>query len=145
MRSNRTTPLENQARPLTTQRQLLLDVLRQAKGHLDAKEIFRRASERDAGISLATVYRNLRLFKGLGLVEERRLEKAGCSYEIRGTREHHHLVCTACGRVIEFESPLVEKLLAEVQDKTRFDVARVSMYLEGHCRECKDKEETGPS
>jgi Fe2+ or Zn2+ uptake regulation protein len=54
----------------TPQRRLLFDVLRQAKGCLDARELYRRAVEKDPHISLATVYRNLRLFKELGLVEE---------------------------------------------------------------------------
>ena len=56
-------------RPATLQRQLLLDTLREAKGHLDARELYRQAMEKDPRISLATVYRNLRLFKELELVD----------------------------------------------------------------------------
>ncbi|RLC71408.1 MAG: transcriptional repressor [Chloroflexi bacterium] len=127
-------------RPSTPQRQLLLDILREAKGHLDARELYRRAIEKDPRIGLATVYRNLRLFKELGLVEERRLDEAHCYYEIKGTTEHYHMVCRACGRVIEFESPLVSKLVAEVQRNSDFDVIRAVLYLEGYCRKCEDGE-----
>jgi len=108
---------------------------------MDAKQVFRRASEKDPRISLATIYRNLRLFKELGLIEERRLARSGCSYEMMGEGQHHHLVCTACGRVIEFASCLFEELLAEVQSKIGFDVARATIDLEGNCRDCRDKEE----
>ena len=66
MRINRNPALELKERPLTTQRRLLLDILREAEGHLDARELFQRAIDKDPRISLATVYRNLRLFKELG-------------------------------------------------------------------------------
>jgi len=56
---------------VTSQRRLLLDLIRQSEGHLDADELYRLAKEREPRISLSTVYRTLRLFKELGLVEER--------------------------------------------------------------------------
>jgi Fe2+ or Zn2+ uptake regulation protein len=127
-------------RPSTPQRRLLLDTLHGAKGHLDARELYRRAVEKDPHISLATVYRNLRLFKELGLVDERRLDEAHCYYEIKRAREHYHMVCTACGQVVEFESPLVSDLVAEVQRNSDFHVTKAVLYLEGYCPGCKDKE-----
>ena len=126
-------------RPTTPQRRLLLDTLREAKGHVDARELYRRAVEKDPHISLATVYRNLRLFKELGLVDERRLDEVHCYYEIKRVTEHYHMVCTACGRVMEFESSLVGDLVAEVQRNSGFDVIRAVLYLEGYCPECKGK------
>jgi Fur family ferric uptake transcriptional regulator len=70
-----------------------LELLHEAGGHIDAKELYRRASARDASIGPATVYRSLNLFKQLGLVDERRLGKVRCYYEIKQSREHQHLVC----------------------------------------------------
>ena len=78
MRIGRKEPGSMKERPSTPQRRLLLDTLRGAKGHLDARELYRRALEKDPHISLATVYRNLRLFKELGLVDERRLDEVHC-------------------------------------------------------------------
>ena len=105
---------------------------------MDAKELYRRASERDTNISLATVYRNLRSFKEQGLIDERRLGRMHCCcYEMKRLGEHHHLVCRGCGHVIEFESPLIHQLLADVQRKNGFHVTRVELCLEGYCRECK--------
>jgi len=118
---------------------LLLDTLREAKGHLDAKEIYRRAIERDPRISLATVYRNLRPFKELRLVEELHLDEARCYYEIRRSGDHYHLVCKCCGRVTEFDSSAVGTLVEEVERNSEFDVTRAVLYLEDHCQTCDDQ------
>jgi len=126
-------------RPLTPQRSLLLSTIREAGTHLDAKELYRRASEKDASISLATVYRSLRLFKEQGLIEERHLGQMGCCYEVKRLGEHQHLVCRGCRRVIEFESPLIRELVAEVQHKNDFCVTRIELYLEGYCHKCKEE------
>ena len=126
------------ATPVTPQRKLLLSVMRDAGKHLDAKELYRRASERNPRISLATVYRNLHLFEEQGLINERHLGQAHCYYEMKRLGEHQHLVCEACGQLIEFESPLIRKLVAEVQRKNNFSVTKVELYLEGHCHKCKE-------
>ena len=125
--------------PATPQRRLLLSVMQEAGRHLDAKELYRRASERDINISLATVYRNLRLFKEQGLIHERHLGQTRCYYEMKHLGEHQHLVCQGCGRVIEFESPLIGKLVAEVERKNNLSVTRVELYLEGYCHKCKEE------
>lgn len=123
--------------PVTVQRRLLLDLIREAGGHIDVKEIYRRASSRDESISLATVYRSLRLFKELGLVDEIRLGELGCYYEIKQSVEHQHMVCKCCGKIVEFESPLTGKLVDEAQQTYSFNVTKAELYLEGYCQECK--------
>jgi Fur family ferric uptake transcriptional regulator len=128
----------------TTQRRLLLDLLKEADEHVDAKELYRRAGARDPSISPATVYRSLNLFKELGLIDERRLGKVRCYYEIKHPSEHQHLVCRGCGRVIEFESPLIRKLMDTVQEKYGFKATKVELYLEGCCQECEDKQKGHP-
>jgi len=129
-------------RPLTVQRQLLLELLRDADKHIDAKELYRRASVRDESISLATVYRNLNLFKQLDLIDERRLGKVRCYYEIKQAPEHQHLVCQGCGKVIEFQNPLVGKLIKAILREHGFRVRKVDLYLEGYCEKCEEKEKT---
>jgi Fur family ferric uptake transcriptional regulator len=130
---------EMKGRPLTPQRRLLLGVMQEAGRHLDAKELYRRASERDASISLATVYRNLHLFKEQGLINERHLGQARCFYEMKHLGEHQHLVCESCGQVIEFQSPLLNKLIDEVQRRNKFSITKVELYLEGYCHKCKEE------
>lgn len=125
--------------PLTNQRRLLLKLLGEAEGHINAKELYLRASTRDQSISPATVYRSLNLFKQLGLIDERRLGKVCCSYEIKHSPQHQHLVCQGCGKIIEFESPLVQTLMDTIQEKYGFKATKVELYLEGCCQECEDK------
>jgi Fur family ferric uptake transcriptional regulator len=127
---------------VTTHRQLLLDILREAKGHLDAKQLFQEAVKRDNRISLATVYRTLRLFKGLGLVDEMHLDKTSCSYEIKKSGEHYHVICRGCGRVTEFKSPIVKQLVEEVQRKSDMTVISAVLSLEGYCAKCNDKKKS---
>ena len=126
--------------PITAQRRLLLDLIREADGHIDAKEIYRRASSKGESISLATVYRSLHLFKELGLVEERRLGQVRCYYEIKRSVEHQHLVCKRCGKIMEFESPLIGEMVAKVRREHGFKVTKAELCLEGYCRECKKKD-----
>lgn len=125
---------------LTAQRRLVLELLKEADGAMDAKELYRRAIARDRSISSATVYRSLNLFKQLGLIDERRFTKSRCSYEIKQPADHTHLVCRCCGNIIEFDSPLVGKLVASVRQQRHFNVMKVDLYLEGYCAECDGKQ-----
>jgi Fur family ferric uptake transcriptional regulator len=131
-----------QGHPLTSQRRLLLELLRDAEGHIDAKELYHRASARDKSISTATVYRTLNLFTELGLVDEIRLGKVQCYYEIKQSPEHQHLVCQGCGKVIEFQNPHFQKLVRAVRREHGFNVTKAELYLEGYCPECEEKERT---
>lgn len=130
-------------RPVTSQRQLLLDLIKRAGGHITAKELYTRAVRKNKSISLATVYRNLRLFKELGLIEERRLGEVYCSYEMKESPGHQHLVCKGCGRVIEFDSPLLRKLIDKLQHDHRFNLTKMELYMEGYCQRCKGELEMG--
>lgn len=125
--------------PLTSQRRLLLELLRDAEGHIDAKELYRRASARDESISPATVYRSLNLFRELGLVEQMRLGQVRCYYEIKQSPGHQHLVCQVCGKVIEFQNPHFRRLLKAVSSEHKFNVTKAELYLEGYCPECDEK------
>jgi len=131
-----------QGHPLTNQRRLLLELLRDVGGHIDAKELYRRASARDESISQATVYRSLNLFKELGLVEEMRLGKIRCYYEIKQSPEHQHLVCRGCSKVLEFQNPHFQKLIEAVRQEHGFKVTKAELYLEGYCPECEEKDKT---
>lgn len=136
MRNIRKKQNEMKGRPLTSQRKLLLNLIKRAGGHISAKELYRRASRRNESISLATVYRTLQLFKEVGLVEERRLGQVYCHYEMKDSAEHQHLVCRSCGKVIEFKSPLIRKLVEVLKQEHGFNLIKVELYMEGYCRKC---------
>ena len=126
----------------TAQRRLLLELLEEADGHSDAKELYRLASARDESISPATVYRSLNLFKQMGLIEERRLSKVRCYYEIKHSSEHQHMICQGCGKVLEFETPLLQGLVDTIQREHDFKVTKVQLYLEGNCPNCEEEEKS---
>ncbi len=130
---------QTQGYPLTTQRRLLLNLMRNTGEHLDAKELYQRALKNGASISLATVYRCLHLFKELGLVDEIWLGQTRCYYEIKQSAQHQHLVCRSCGKVIEFKSPLIGKLADKLQREKSFNVTRAELHVEGYCQQCQDK------
>lgn len=122
---------------VTPQRTLLLDIMRRTGGHLDADELYRLAREKHPRISLSTVYRALRLFKKLGLVEELHFEEEHHHYEGKPYREHFHVVCLKCGRIVEFESPLIEQLKKEIGAKEDFEIQTAEVHLTGLCPQCR--------
>jgi Fur family ferric uptake transcriptional regulator len=123
----------------TAQRRLLLDLISKAGGHLDADELFRRAKQREPRISLSTIYRNLQLFKKLGLVDERHFVENHHHYEAKGHSEHYHLVCLGCGGVFEIESSLTQRLKGEIKRKNQFEVTDAEVSLQGYCSRCREK------
>ena len=135
--------LNSSGKRVTKQRTLLLDLIRKSKGHVDADELYRVAKEKDPRLSLATVYRNLQLFKRLGVVEERHFDEAHHHYEVTGSRQHHHLVCLDCGKVTEFQFSGTKKMIPEAAQKQGYEVTGGEVVLAGHCAECRDKRGRG--
>lgn len=131
--------LQEKGHFITTQRRLLLDLLYEAKGHIDAKELYRRAIEKDASISQATVYRSLNLFKELGLIDEMRLGGLQCYYEIKQGVDHQHLICQGCGKIIEIDIPHFQESIKKIQEDHCFKVTKVELYLHGYCTDCGKK------
>jgi len=138
--NNNNQALQMKGHLLTAQRRLLLELIHDCEGHVDAKELYQRARARDESIGPATVYRSLNLFKQLGLVDERRLGRMRCYYEIKQSRQHQHLLCQGCGKVIEFQNPHFQRLIKTVQREHGFKITKAELYLEGYCPNCGDKE-----
>ncbi len=126
--------------PLTSQRCLLLELLRDAKGYIDAKELYRRASEKNESICPATVYRSLNLFKEQGLVNQINLGMERRYYEIKKSSENYYFVCRECSKIIKFQNPQLKKMIESVQKKHRFNVTKAELCLEGYCPECDKKD-----
>ena len=122
---------------ITSQRSLILDVIRQGQGHLDADEVYRRAREKKPRLSLSTVYRTLQTLKRLGLVEELHFDEAHHHYEVKPSAEHHHLVCLGCGKVIEFSRPLSRYIRKNVPEAKDFDVVETEVRVSGYCTKCR--------
>jgi len=110
-----------------------MGIIRQGRGHLDADEIFRRAREKEPRLSLSTVYRTLQMMKELNLVDELHFGEDHHHYEEKPAKEHYHLVCLECGRVIEFSYPLPRFLKREVPEARGFDISETEIRIAGYC------------
>ncbi|MFC2002150.1 Fur family transcriptional regulator [Chloroflexota bacterium] len=126
---------------ITNQRALIMKIIRQGQGHLDADEIYRRARGRESHLSLSTVYRTLQVLKRLGLVEELHFDETHHHYEVTPSAEHHHLLCLGCGRIIEFRQPLTRYLKKNVAEAKDFDIVETEVRVTGYCAECRRKRE----
>lgn len=123
----------------TQQRQLILDIIKQADRHVDADEVYRQARQKSPSISLSTVYRNLQIFKELGLVEEHQLDGTRRYYESAPRSKHHHMVCLGCGRVFEFTCPSTERIRSRLSREEGFRVTGVDVRFVGYCPQCQQR------
>jgi Fe2+ or Zn2+ uptake regulation protein len=128
----------------TAQRRLIIEVLEEAGGHLDAVKLYQLAHDRDDSISLATVYRTLNVLTEAGLIRERYLTRGHdrLVYETGGI-EHYHFTCSACHRVIEFETHRVEQIKQALEVAFGVQVNHTCLCLEGVCYACQQEQEAG--
>ena len=120
----------------TKQRDAILDVFLNAKGHITSEDIYQQVRAKHPHIGYTTVYRTMKLLCDAGLANERRFEEGVTRYEIQ--HEHHdHLVCVRCGEIIEFECAMIESAQVEIANRYGFRVLRHRHELYGHCRNCR--------
>ena len=121
---------------ITSQRAIILDIIKRSEPHLDADEIYQRARKKEPRISLSTVYRCLQRFKEIGLVEEYHFDENHHHYEVKPAATHHHLVCLGCGRVIEFQYDLVYQIEKNVPETRGFEITETELRINGYCSGC---------
>lgn len=124
---------------ITAQRRVLIEIIQEAEGHLDAVSLLERARKRDARIDRATVYRTLELLKRLRLIDELDLMHLNGEkhfYEVKTTVEHVHLACFQCGRIEEFTSPIFEQLKEEIHRQSGFQIRVARLEVGGLCKLC---------
>lgn len=119
----------------TNQRALILEIIRH--GHLDADEVYRRAREKQPRLSLSTVYRTLQMFKKLGLVDELHFDETHHHYEVKPSTGHHHLICRSCGKIVEFECPLSQRMKEDVASEKDFEITDIEVWMTGYCPKCR--------
>jgi Fe2+ or Zn2+ uptake regulation protein len=133
--------LRKSGKRITSQRALILKVIQQGKGHLDADEIYRRARAMQPRLSLSTVYRTLRALKEPGLIEELHLDDSHHHYEMKSTSKHHHLVCLGCGKVIEFYYPISRQVIRNIPEARDFRIVDTEIRMTGYCAQCRRERE----
>jgi Fur family ferric uptake transcriptional regulator len=122
----------------TRQRSLIVDTFFEAGGHVTVEDLWSRVRQADARVSVATVYRTMKLLAECGLAAARNFGDGQTRYEPAAGRHHHdHLICTRCGTIVEFENDRIEQLQDLVAKKHGFRVTSHKMELYGLCRECQ--------
>lgn len=110
---------------MTDQRRTIAQVLEGADDHPDVEELFARASAIDPGISIATVYRTVKLFDEAGILDKHEFGDGRARYEAADRDHHDHLIDMITGEVIEFVDPEIEALQEKI-------AKRLGYRLEGH-------------
>ena len=134
--------LHQDGRRLTPQRKRVLELFehRGSGCHLSAEEVHQQLASLQLKVSLATVYRTLRLLADMGFLQELELSEGGRRFELAqgDHRDHHHVVCIRCGRTEEFESEPVLMAGANAAQQFGFKLIESSLNVRALCPDCQD-------
>jgi Fur family ferric uptake transcriptional regulator len=124
----------------TGQRDLILEIFLRTEEHLTSEDLYWLVQKEDPTVGHTTVYRTLKLLTEAGLAREVRFGDNKTYYEHHYNHEHHdHMICTECGKVIEFFSAAIEDLQDQMAEKFGFRPTHHSLRMWGFCEECQKK------
>jgi Fur family ferric uptake transcriptional regulator len=121
----------------TRARRAVIEFLAETPGHATAPEIVAAVGVRAAGVGRASVYRTLELLTQLGLVQVSSMGGSIPTYVFAPSGHHHHLVCTGCGKTIEFEECVLGELEQRLADTFGFRIESHLMEVFGRCPDCQ--------
>lgn len=122
----------------TAQRDLILDVFLHTEDHVSGEDLYRLVREKDPSVGQTTVYRTLRLLTDAGLAREVRFGDGMAHYEHNYKHEHHdHMICSQCGKIIEFYSPELEAIQDAMAAKHKFQLTEHLLRMIGICADCR--------
>ena len=130
---------------MTEQRRVISRVLSQAVDHPDVEEIYRRSVAIDPKISIATVYRTVRLFEDANVIEKLDFGDGRARYEESRDEHHHHLIDVNSGEVIEFQNEELEQLKKKIAAELGYDLIGDKLELYGTKKNAKAKGAAQPS
>ena len=116
---------------ITEQRRVIARVLSEAEDHPDVEKVYARASAIDPGISIATVYRTVRLFEEAGILDRHDFGDGRARYEAAPEAHHDHLIDVESGKVVEFVDPELEALQKQIAEKLGYRLVDHRMELYG--------------
>lgn len=122
---------------MTGQRRLIARVLSEAEDHPDVEELYRRALALDSKVSVATVYRTVRLLEEKGILDRRDFGGGRARYEPTEHGQHHHLIDIETGRVVEFVDGAFERLAEAIAARLGFAMLQFRLEIFGQ-RDAKD-------
>ena len=120
---------------LTKQREVVLQVIRDADSHLTANEVFVNAKQLLPSISFATVYNSLRFLKDAGHIAEIQFGNGASRFD-RMTSRHDHAICTACGKLVDIEMEHPAELVQLAAKYSNFKPESLEFTLRGLCPDC---------
>jgi Fur family ferric uptake transcriptional regulator len=130
--------LERKGLKTTQQREAIVDAFLRTSGHVALEDLLSSARRKHPRVGLATVYRTVKLLEEAGIAAARHFGPGQTLYEISEGRAHHdHLICDACGFIIEFESNEIEKLQDTAARRLGFNVLRHRHELFGVCEKTR--------
>ena len=122
----------------TAQRDLILEIFLSTEEHLTSEDLHSLVHKKDPTVGLTTIYRTLKLLTEAGLAREVRFGDNKTYYEHHYNHEHHdHMICTECGKVIEFLSPDIEALQDQMASNFGFRPTHHSLRMWGVCSDCE--------
>jgi Fur family transcriptional regulator, ferric uptake regulator len=122
----------------TSQRDLILDVFLRTEEHLSNEDLYRLVQKEDPGVGQTTVYRTLKLLTEAGLAREVRFGDGRTHYEHNYKHQHHdHMICSECGKIIEFYSAELEAIQDAMAAKHRFQITQHLLRIIGICADCR--------
>ena len=116
---------------LTDQRKIIAKIMSDSQNHPDVDELYKRASKIDSKISIATVYRTVKLFEEAGIVAKHDFRGGKARYEELNEGHHDHLIDIKTGEIIEFVDEEIEKLQKKVADKYGYKLVDHKLELYG--------------
>ena len=123
---------------ITKQRRSVLKIFLECNNHVSVEELYNIVLKTEPKIGLATVYRTLALLTKSGLALEMDFGDGQKRYESSYKSVHHdHMLCTECGKILEFNHPLIEKYQEEVALQKNFKITSHKLDLFGLCQDCK--------
>jgi Fur family ferric uptake transcriptional regulator len=123
---------------ITPQRVIIFDAIEELDGHITAEDIYQEVQKANPYISLATVYRTLELLQDLKLVTQSNFGRGQSYYALRKHGSHHHMVCTVCGNIEEFDDDLFESTRQELKRQFNFKAHTEHMSIFGICAQCQN-------
>jgi Fur family ferric uptake transcriptional regulator len=133
--------LEKHSYKHTKQRDVILEAFLDCSGHITSDELYSSLRSSNPNIGYTTVYRTLKLLCEAGIAQERHFDDGVARYE-RTQAHHDHLVCTHCGKIVEFESEIIELTQEKIALQYGFRLERHRHELYGACTECQADEKS---
>jgi Fur family ferric uptake transcriptional regulator len=126
---------------ITPQRRTVISAIIDNREHLTPAAIHERVIREHPGIGLVTIYRTLEVLAELGFICEVHAGGSCRSYLVRRPSEHHHhLICSDCGKVVDFTDCRLEEIERKLSQETNFKINGHLLEFLGQCRECRGKE-----